>query len=56
MGDLRTSDDQGEALRQEISETAYLRWVDDGCRHGSDLDDWLEAEKVIRDRRRQHPG
>jgi hypothetical protein len=51
--DPRSSDDREEALRREIAETAYFRWIDGGFNHGGDLEDWLEAEKVVRDRFRQ---
>ena len=30
-----------------IAESAYLRWVTRGCPHGSDMEDWLEAERDL---------
>lgn len=42
-GDL----DQGEALRQRILEKAYDLYVGRGRVHGHDLEDWLEAERLI---------
>jgi len=39
--------DQGEALRQRILEKAYDLFVERGRVHGRDLEDWLEAERLI---------
>ena len=41
------SDDQ--ALMQEIARRAYARFCDRGCTHGGDVDDWLEAERDVRE-------
>jgi hypothetical protein len=30
-----------------IAETAYLLWEKRGRPHGSDMQDWLEAEKIV---------
>jgi hypothetical protein len=32
----------------EIAELAYRRYLDRGGQHGSDFDDWLEAERALR--------
>ncbi len=40
----------GEAVdvrRDWISDNAYSRWLDEGCKHGHDLRHWLEAEAAI---------
>jgi hypothetical protein len=34
-----------------IAETAYYLWQKRGCPHGSDQQDWLEAEKIVADRK-----
>lgn len=34
-------------LHEEIAETAYELYESRGCIHGCDLDDWLEAERII---------
>jgi hypothetical protein len=31
----------------EIAEAAYLRFLSRGASHGSDLDDWVEAEREL---------
>jgi len=44
----------GDALagpsHEEIAEAAYQRYLSRGRRHGSDFDDWLEAERDLRSR------
>lgn len=34
----------------EIREAAYHRFLERGATHGSELDDWLEAERILRRR------
>ncbi|MEW6324560.1 MAG: DUF2934 domain-containing protein [Nitrospirota bacterium] len=36
-----------EALKQRIAERAYGIYLERGQHHGHDLDDWLEAERLI---------
>lgn len=36
------------ASHKEISEAAYFRWINRGCHHGADWDDWYNAEKETR--------
>ena len=36
-----------EVLRQRIAETAYELYHKRGESHGQDLDDWLEAERLV---------
>jgi hypothetical protein len=31
----------------EIAERAYQRWIEHGCRPGSDQQNWLEAEREL---------
>lgn len=40
-------------LREEIAKVAYELFESRGCVHGCDLDDWLEAEKIVLS---QHAG
>ena len=40
-----TMDD--EVLRQRIAEKAYELYEKRGQSHGQDLDDWLEAERLV---------
>ena len=40
-----------EPTYDEIAEAAYRRYVQRGGSHGSDFDDWLEAERSLRSRR-----
>ena len=37
-----------EPDRQEIARLAYSYWEARGRQHGSDLEDWLRAEKELR--------
>lgn len=39
--------DDDQALREEVGRRAYQRFCDRGCQHGSDVDDWLAAERDI---------
>jgi len=36
-----------ELLRQRIAEKAHELYECGGCCHGRDLDDWLEAERLV---------
>ncbi|MBI4004057.1 MAG: DUF2934 domain-containing protein [Candidatus Omnitrophica bacterium] len=36
---------------KEISHVAYELFERRGCVHGHDLEDWLEAERIVRQRR-----
>lgn len=37
-----------EGRRERIATKAYELWEQRGCRHGHDLEDWLDAEAVVR--------
>ncbi|MEM7828319.1 MAG: DUF2934 domain-containing protein [Candidatus Aenigmatarchaeota archaeon] len=34
-------------LHDEIAKVAYELFLKRGCVHGHDLDDWLEAERIV---------
>jgi hypothetical protein len=36
---------------EEIAEAAYHRYLSRGGQHGADFDDWVEAERELRERR-----
>ena len=36
---------------EEIAEAAYQRYLSRGGEHGRDFDDWVEAERQLRERR-----
>lgn len=36
-----------EDCRKRIAAKAYELWEQRGCRHGHDLEDWLEAEAIV---------
>lgn len=38
---------EDELLRQRIDEKAHELYECRGCCHGRDLDDWLEAERLV---------
>ena len=40
-----------ESQRQEVEGLAYRFFVERGCEHGFDQEDWLRAEAIIRKRR-----
>lgn len=37
-------------LREDIAKTAYGLYENKGMIHGHDLDDWLQAERVVAER------
>ena len=39
----------------EIAEAAYHRYLQRGGQHGSDFDDWIEAERELRERSASNP-
>ena len=41
-----------EAMTQRIAEKAYEIYERRGAGHGRDLDDWLEAERIVREEMR----
>ena len=41
------NDDDDKTLREKVERRAYQRFSDRGCQHGSDLDDWLAAEREV---------
>lgn len=41
----------GGPTHDEIAEAAYQRYLKRGTGHGSDFDDWIEAERQLRERR-----
>jgi hypothetical protein len=40
-----------ELSHNEIAEAAYKRYLNRGCVHGRDVDDWMEAERELRAQR-----
>lgn len=45
VNEFSVSDDQ--LLHQRIAEKAYELYECRGCCHGQDLNDWLEAERLV---------
>ncbi len=43
-----------EVLHQRIAETAYGLFLKRGAVHGSDVEDWLEAQRVVSAESRSH--
>jgi hypothetical protein len=41
---------RAEPSHEEIAVKAYYCWQQRGCPHGSPLDDWLRAERELRER------
>lgn len=42
----------GEPSHAEIAEAAYFRHLKRGASHGDEFNDWVEAERELRERRR----
>lgn len=40
----------------EIAAEAYSLFEARGCEHGHDVEDWLAAEAIVRDRRQTRPS
>ena len=40
-----------QSLEDDIATTAYAKFCERGGEHGHDVDDWLEAEREVRERR-----
>ena len=36
---------------QEIEKLAYQFFIDRGCEHGHDYQDWIKAEKIVQSKR-----
>jgi hypothetical protein len=39
-----------------IAAEAYTLWTERGCRDGNEIEDWLDAERRLRDREGTHGG
>lgn len=44
---------QGSADESDIARRAYRRYEERGFEHGHDVEDWLEAERDVRDESNQ---
>jgi hypothetical protein len=40
--------ERGESSKEEITHLAYGLYLERGCEPGRDIEDWLKAEKVLR--------
>ena len=49
-GKQRKDSGNGEIDCAEVARVAYELYVQRGCTDGHDFDDWLTAEKIIRQR------
>jgi hypothetical protein len=48
----RTPPPLREPTFEEIAEAAYHRYLKRGGDHGADFDDWLEAERELKEKRK----
>ncbi|MBM3995952.1 MAG: DUF2934 domain-containing protein [Planctomycetes bacterium] len=39
---------QGSVTMEKIAMRAYQKWLQRGCQHGNDQQDWLEAEAELK--------
>jgi hypothetical protein len=46
----KSSPSDDPALREEVAEVAYARYLARGAGDGQDMDDWLAAEREVRNR------
>jgi hypothetical protein len=47
---LPSNDETDEtAIQQKIRERAYFNWINRGCVHGDELNDWMDAEQQVMD-------
>ena len=51
-GASRTQEDISTSA-DEIARVAYELFARRGCGHGSDQEDWFEAERIVRERRQR---
>jgi DUF2934 family protein len=54
-GDERPKEADGDLDRREVAGEAYALYLARGCEDGYDLEDWLSAEEMVRQRRRAGP-
>ena len=50
IGDGIAEEQQSENFHEAIARMAYAIWQDRGCPHGTDVEDWLEAEQQLSNR------
>jgi hypothetical protein len=43
-----TAPPQVKVPQEKVAQRAYEKWVKRGMKHGSDVQDWLEAEAEVR--------
>lgn len=51
--DIATARMGDEQIRTAIEERAYARYLARGAESGQELEDWLEAEREVRERSRE---
>ena len=39
---------QNSVCQDKVAARAYQKWVQKGCKHGHDTQDWLEAEAEVK--------
>lgn len=47
----KKTDGRTQPTQAEIAEAAYFRHLNRGGRHGDEFNDWVEAERELRERR-----
>jgi DUF2934 family protein len=45
---LTVVENHNEASTEAVAARAYQLYIERGCTHGHDLDDWIEAERQIK--------
>ena len=48
---VKSSGHAGPDEKQEIERLAYQFFVERGCQHGHDKEDWAKAESIVKARR-----
>ena len=45
---MQSGTQQHGVCQDKVAARAYQKWVQKGCKHGTDKQDWLEAETEIK--------
>ena len=47
-GTMQQAMTQNSVAQDKVAARAYQKWMQKGCKHGTDTQDWLEAEAEIK--------
>lgn len=55
-GTQTTQTGNTQAFRERVAKKAYEKWMNRGCKHGNDFQDWCEAEAEVLAEQKQNGG